>query len=99
MSRIDVNIAAEDQTEGDFVARLVTAALNSNGFEDVTSMGHSNHQETEDDVVAAMRSLHPDVFVAEITVGVVPFEEETIDASETVVGDSEFAPPEDDDDD
>lgn len=96
MARIDINIAAEDPVEGDFVGRLVTAALTTNDFDDVTSSVHSAHQETEEDVVAAMRNLNPVIFSAEITVGVTPFEEALIDA-DAPAGDTEFPSPESED--
>lgn len=77
MSRIDINISAEDPTEGDLVSRLLTSALTNNGFEDVTSMTHNTHIETQEDVVIAMRGMNSSIFTSEITIGVSNYEPES----------------------
>lgn len=75
VSRINIDITADDQTEGELVSRLIAASLNNNGFEDVTntSCHHANDQEEE--VVEAMRALNPEMFSSEITIEVSLFEE------------------------
>lgn len=98
MSRIDINISAEDQTDGDLVSRLVTAALTNNGFEDVTSMTHNTHVESEEDVIVAMRGLNPSIFASEITVAVSDYESELPDAVDDSArpGDETFPDPDSD---
>lgn len=92
MSNIDINIYAEDPVEGDQVARLLTATLNTHGFTDVTSIAQLNQvQETEIDVVASMRAMNPSIFTSEVLIAVSPYKEEieTIN-SNGLPGEEEF---------
>lgn len=96
MSRIDINISAEDQSDGELVARLVNSTLNHNGFTDVALIHNSgSDQETNEDVLEAMRNLSPSVFSSEVTIGVSAFEEDEVVAAGD---DEEFPPPDRDDD-
>lgn len=77
MSRIDINISAEDPADGELVSRLVNSTLNHSGFTDVELVHNSgSDQETNDDVLQAMRNLSPSIFTSEVTIGVSAYEEE-----------------------
>lgn len=79
MSRIDINVSAEDPADGELVSRLINSTMNHNGFTDIELLGHTgNHQETNDDVLVAMRNLSPSIFSSEVTIGVSDYEVEEI---------------------
>ena len=75
-SRINIDITADDQTEGELVSRLIAASLNNNGFEDVTNTSGHHTNDQEEEVVEAMRALNPEIFSSEITIEVGVFEED-----------------------
>ena len=74
VSRINIDITADDQTEGELVSRLIAASLNNNGFEDVTNTTCHHANDQEEEVVEAMRNLNPEIFNSEITIEVSAFE-------------------------
>lgn len=74
ISRINIDITADDQTEGELVSRLIAASLNNNGFEDVTNTACHHANDQEEEVVEAMRNLNPDIFNSEVTIEVGTFE-------------------------
>ncbi len=75
VSRINIDITADDQTEGELVSRLIAASLNNNGFEDVTNTACHHANDQEEEVVEAMRALNPEIFSSEVTIDVQTFEE------------------------
>ena len=95
MPRIDINVSAEDQSDGELVSRLINSTLNHNGFTDVALVHNSgSDQETNEDVLEAMRNLSPSVFSSEVTIGVSEFEEDEV----VVPGEGEEFPTPDDED-
>jgi Tfp pilus assembly protein PilW len=73
--RINVDITADDQADGELVARLITAQLSEAGFEDVTNVSGPTHNDKDEEVLEAMRNLSPAIFNAEVVVDVSVFEE------------------------
>lgn len=88
--RINIDITADDQTEGELVSRLIAATLNNNGFEDVTNTSGHHANDQEEEVVEAMRALNPEMFNSEITIDVSTFEE--IEDISPIVVDEEAGP-------
>lgn len=99
MSRISVEVMADDQSDGELVSRLIAASLNSHGFDDVTNVACPTHNDQEEEVVEAMRNLNPSLFQAEVTIDVGVFDDEPALAGADQPGDDEFAEEESDDDD
>lgn len=97
MGRINIDIQAEDQADGDLAARLVAASFNSHGFEDVTNNSHPTHIDQEEEVVEAMRNLNPSIFNSEVIIDVSVSDDSPVLAGADQPGDDEY--PEDDDDD
>lgn len=81
-NRINVDITADDQADGELTARLVAAALNQNGFEDVTNISHPVAIERDEEVVAAMKNLSPGIFDSEVVIEVSTFAEAPVMAGE-----------------
>lgn len=79
--RINIEVTADDPNDSELVARLVTASLNTHGFEDVTNVSAPTHTDKEEEVVEAMRNLSPSIFTAEVTV-----ESSTFDESDGIGG-------------
>lgn len=99
MSAINIDISAEDQADGDMVARLITATLTGSGFEDVTNISGPAHQDTDVEVLEAMRNLNPMIFQSEIIVDVSPLEIAPPISGEDGPGINEFPEPGPDEDD
>lgn len=72
-NRINVDITADDQLNGDLASRLVAAAFQQAGFEDVTNVTH-HHIETDSEVIEAMRNINPSIFGAEVVIEASTFE-------------------------
>lgn len=77
---VSIDITADDQVEGELIARLVSASLNANGFEDVTNTSCHYSNEQEEEVVLAMWALNPEIFTYEITIEVSAFEDDGAEA-------------------
>ena len=73
--RINIDITADDQTEGELVARFIATALTNNGFDDVTNTSGHHANDQEEEVIEAMRSLNPEMFNSEVTIDTTTFEE------------------------
>lgn len=97
MSRINIDVTAEDQSDGELVARLISASLNAHNFDDVTNVSNLTHQDTEDEVVEAMRNLNPAIFASEVVIDVQPFEPDQASSPDDVPGIGEFPEPGEDD--
>jgi Tfp pilus assembly protein PilW len=101
MNRINIDITADDAEDGNLVARLIAANLNQSGFEDVSNISHPVAIERDDEVVAAMNTLSPGIFQAEVVIDTSTFD--TTPSGAAVGEDDEFPEPvpsgQDDDDD
>jgi hypothetical protein len=73
--RINIDITADDQTEGELIARLIAASLDNNGFTDITNTSGHHANDQEEEVVASMMALNPEIFNSEVTIDVTTFEE------------------------
>lgn len=72
--RFNIDITADDQSDGEMLARLVTAQLSSAGFEDITNLSGPTHNDKDEEVLEAMRNLTPSIFNAEVVLDVSVFE-------------------------
>ena len=82
VSRINIAVTADDQTEGELVSRLIAVSLTDAGFEDVTNTSGHHTNDQEEEVVEAMRNLNPEIFNSEVTIDTQTFEE--VDGPELV---------------
>lgn len=73
-NRINIDITADDAEDGNLAARLIAASFNANGFEDVTNVSHPVAIERDEEVVAAMNTLSPGIFQAEIVIDTSTFD-------------------------
>lgn len=84
--RINIEVTADDQTDSELVARLITASLNTHGFEDVTNVASPLQNDKEEEVVEAMKGLNPGLFTAEVTVESSTFDETATPTADDVPG-------------
>lgn len=85
-SRINVDITADDQSDGELVARLITANLSAHGFDDVTNNSSLLDDDKEDEILEAMRTLNPSIFNSEVVLEVSTFEETATISSDDAPG-------------
>ena len=74
MGRINIDITADDQSDGELVSRLIATTLTGNDFIDVTNTGSLHHTDTDVDVLESMRNLSPSIFASEVTIDVDTFD-------------------------
>lgn len=90
MTSVTINVQADDIVDSELVSRAVGAGLEAIGFQDVTVTSHPIENETDAEVLEAIRGLNPTLLQAEVTV-----EASTFSETETAAADDDVGPGED----